>query len=433
MSNIKKKFYHLFWNNTSCQNLFLLSKEELLETKTFGSNNNTFTFSTNRIIVSNVQDGNDDLMETVKSRSEIYNIDLDSSIGEKIEYFKPILEQFFDSRFKKSIDKLSTDIEKKGWKFFTKIFKILVKEETRESNIIKLLQEYGFIGKHINSFKEIETSFEKMLIPSKGNELMNEKTINTFFEGLKFVKELYVNNSHKHLYNTNQILINTLNNEDNFESRIELFGKLYDSGIITPSKDDAFIECTHCDPLTYRGVFQLRLNPKKLKVLKCPVCTKELTYFVPYELHEDIYNIVKEKDGLLLNALCNKLDIHKIKHQLNPTFLENIEVDCIFKTEELTYIVETKMYKINTTKAKLKSKIRKHFGKFVIDLNRLSELEQFKGIQLKPLLLLNIPDKELLADINNELKTKNLDDTSQRISIINLSLLKFGEISYPLL
>tara|TARA_R110001606_G_scaffold378217_1_gene537731 strand:- start:177 stop:1457 length:1281 start_codon:yes stop_codon:yes gene_type:complete len=425
MSIIKKKFYHHFWHNSSCQNLFLLSKEELLETKTFGTGKNTFTFSTNRIIISNVQEGNDDVMETVKSRSEIYNIDLDGSIGEKIEYFKPILEQFFDSRFKKSLDKLSNDIEKKGWKLFTKVVKVLINENSREANVVKLLQEYGFIGKHINSFKEVESSFEKMLIPSKGNELINEKTISTFFEGLKFIKESYVNNSYKNLYNTNQILINTLNIEDNYQSRIELFGKLYDAKIMVPSEDDAFMECTHCDPLTYRGVFQLRLNPKKLKSLKCPVCVKELTYFVPYELHEDIYNIVREKDGLVLNALCNKLDTHNIRYQLNPTFLKNIEIDCLFKMEELTYIVEVKMYKINTSKAKLKSKIRKHFGKLVKDVNRLMELEQFENQQIKPLLLLNIPDKELLTEVNHELKTNNIDSISHQVSIINLSLLKF--------
>src|SRR5690606_4933730 len=119
-----------FWHNPSCQNLFLLSKEELLETKTFGSGQNTFTFSTNRIIISNVQEGSDDVIETVKSRSEIYNIDLDSSIGERIEYFKPILEQFFNSRFKKSLDKLSDDVEKKGWKFFMKVVKILINEDS---------------------------------------------------------------------------------------------------------------------------------------------------------------------------------------------------------------------------------------------------------------------------------------------------------------
>lgn len=238
---------------------------------------------------------------------------------------------------------------------------------------------------------------------------------------------MYVNNSYKNLYNTNQILINTLNNEDNFQSRIDLFGKLYDAKIIAPSKDDAFIECTHCDPLTYRGVFQLRLNPKKLKNLKCPVCSKELTYFVPYELHQDVYSIVKEKDGLILDALCNRLNNFGIKYKVNLTFFDNIEIDCLFETEDTIYVVETKMYKINTSKSKLKSKIRKHFGKLVQDIIRLQRLDNFKQKLIQPLLLLNIPDQELLAEVNHELKTKNIDKVSQQVNIINLSLLKFND------
>jgi len=272
MSIIKKKFYHLFWNNPSCQNLFLLSKEELLETRNFGTDDFVFSFSTNRIIVSNAQDNQSELMDTIKTRSELYNMDLDNSLNEKIVYFKPLIEQFFDSRFKKSIDKLGADLEKNSLKFLTRIIKIAFDEENREAKVIEFLQEYGFVGKHLKSFKEIEANIGKSFLPSKSNELINEQTINTFFEGVKFVKELYVNHSYKNLYNTNQVLVNTLNSEDNFQSRIKLFGELYDSKIIAPSKDDSFIECSHCDPLTYRGVFQLRLNPKKLKDLKCPVC-----------------------------------------------------------------------------------------------------------------------------------------------------------------
>jgi hypothetical protein len=123
MSIIKKKFYHLFWNNPSCQNLFLLSKEELLETKTFGEDKSPFTFSTNRIIVSNAQDNQNEFFDTIKTRSEIYNVEIDSLLNEKIEYFKPIIEQFFDSKFKKSIERLILDIEKKPLKFLSFIFK----------------------------------------------------------------------------------------------------------------------------------------------------------------------------------------------------------------------------------------------------------------------------------------------------------------------
>src|SRR5690606_39737487 len=104
-----------------------------------------------------------------------------------------------DLRFKKSITKLGNDIEKNSFKLLTRVLKILFKEETREAKTIEFLQDYGFIGKHIKDFKEIETSIGKVLTPSKYNELINEQTIHTFFEGIKIVKNLYVNHTNKNL------------------------------------------------------------------------------------------------------------------------------------------------------------------------------------------------------------------------------------------
>lgn len=428
MSIIKKKFYHLFWNYPSCQNLFLLSKEELLETRTFGTDEFPLPFSTNRIIVSNVQDSQSELIDTIKSRSELYNLDLDNSLNEKIEYFKPIIEQFFDSKFKKSIEKLGHDIENKPLKFLARILKIAFDEENREPKAIEFLQEYGFVGKHLKSFKEIEASIGKSLAPSKNNELINEKTIYTFFEGVKFVKELYVNHSYKNLYNTNQVLVNTLNSEDNFQSRIKLFGELYDSQIITPSKDDAFIECSHCDRLTYRGVFQLRLNPKKLKDLKCPVCSNELTYFVPYELHDEIYKVVKSHDGLILDALCDKLSSNGNLFELNKKFLNDIEIDCIFMADNKVYIVEAKMYKQNnTTEEKLISKIKEHYSKLVKDVERIENNTEFQGLEIIPLLITNINNHNILKVSQQHFKAITSESKYYNVgNIINLNLLKFS-------
>lgn len=423
MSEIIKKFYNIFWQNKTCQNLFLLSKEELLETRTYGSGKNALSFSTNKIIISNAQDKDSEAFETIKYRTENHNIELDTSIDEKIKYFKPLIEQFFDSRYKKALDKLFNDFDKKGLKLVFKIIGILSDENTRETKIIKLLHDYGFVGKHLNTFKEIQEDFERQLIPAKGSELLNEQTITTFFEGVKFAKELYVNHSYKRLYSTNQILVNTLNSEDDFKSRIKLFHLLYESKIILSSKEDAFIECSHCEPLTYRGVFQLKLNPKKLKDLKCPVCSHELTYFVPYELHEDIYQMVKKQDGLLLEAYCELLTRKGIVFSVNQKFRNNIEIDCIYHDAISTNIVEAKMYKLNTSKEKLKSKIREHFGKLLKDVERLQELPQFKTRQLKPILIVNILDTQLLKEVEQELKLLNKNSLAQNTSILNLNLI----------
>ncbi|OYU82485.1 MAG: hypothetical protein CFE24_15385 [Flavobacterium sp. BFFFF2] len=401
----------------------MLSKEELLETTTIGEGENAFSYSLPRITLSNSHESEDAVHDTIKFRTETQNIFLDGSLEAKVEFFKPIIEGYYDKHFRKSFEKLFNDFDKKGLSLLFKAITILSDNENREKNSIKFLKEYGFISHNIDSFKAIQNNFEQNLVPKKGNDLINEQTINTFFEGIKFIKELYVNYSYKKLYNTNQILVNTLSSEDNFASRIKLFHLLYDNKIITASAEDSFIECSHCDYGTYKGVFQLRINPSKLKDLRCPVCSKELTYFVPYELNKDIYSIVKSKDGLLLDAYCNILDTQKYQYKTNLKFLNNIEVDCIFSDANFTYVVEVKMYKLNTDTNKLKSKIREHFGKLLIDIKRLYQLPEFKTKDLKPILLVNVIDSNLVKEIEAELKEKNTGIISQNSRILNLNLL----------
>lgn len=222
MSLVRKKFYNIFWQNNSCQNLFLLSKEELLETTSIGTDENPFSYSLNRVIISNAEKKIYDV-DTIKFRNKNNDIDLGNSLNQKIEYLKPIFEKFFEKNFKKAFDKLIEDIDKKGWKFFFQTIKLFSNPNKIERNTTKLLQKYGFIGKQINTFSELENHFKNQLIPRKGNEYINEETINTFLDAIKFIKEIYVNQSYKTLYNTNQILINTLNSDDNFESRLKMF------------------------------------------------------------------------------------------------------------------------------------------------------------------------------------------------------------------
>lgn len=424
MSETKKIFYNLFWQNQACQNLFMLSKEELLETTTIGNGDNAFSYSLPRIIISNAQRNDDDIHDTIKYRNETQNIFLDGSLNTKIEYLKPIFEGFFDKHFRKSFEKLVDDFDKKGFNLLFKALKIITDQENREKNSIKFLKEYGFIGQNIKTFKEIESNFERGLTPKKGNELINENTLNTFFEGIKYVKELYINHSYEKLYSTNQILINSLNSEDDFASRIKLFHLLFENNIILASNEDALIECTYCKPGTYKGVFQLNIDPNKLNKLKCPVCNSELNYFVPYELNTEIYNIVKSQDGLLLDAYCNILEKNKYHYTTNQRFLDNIEIDCIFSDTNFTYIVEAKMYKLNTDTDKLKSKIREHFGKLIKDVARLQKLPEFNGIVLKPILLLNVIDTNLVQEIEMELKEKNTELIAQNTRILNLNLLQ---------
>ena len=76
---------------------------------------------------------------------------------------------------------------------------------------------------------------------------------------------------------------------------------------------------------------------------------------------------------------------------------------------------------------KIQKKIKEHFGKLILDVQRISKLDEFKSDNIVPLLLLNISDKELLTEVNRELKTKNRDRISLATKIVNLDLLRFRE------
>ena len=142
------------------------------------------------------------------------------------------------------------------------------------------------------------------------------------------------------------------------------------------------VECTNCKKGTYNGVIRLNTNPIKLNNLKCPNCEKGLIYFVPYELHKDILEIVKEKDGLLLHAYCNHLHVEGIPYYKNKNFLDDIEIDCMYEINNNIYIVESKMYKINTPIERLKTKIKRDFSDAIKVVKRLEKLDEFKAKNL---------------------------------------------------
>lgn len=416
----RDKFYNIFWQNKSCQNTFLLSKNELLDTIDFSMLDSPFFYSTNKIIISNSEHENE-RKEAIRFRTESYNVDLEASLNDKINYFEPILMNFLKSKYGKQVDKLLQN----PMKLVGLAGAILLGEETdKEKIVILFLKKHKFLPPEINSFKEMKTYFENMLVPSKNNELINERNIKLFSEGLKFAKELYINHNYKRLYSSNQILVNSLVDSDNFKDRIEMFNHLYEAKILLASNDDGIIECHNCDPLTYRGSIQLRLNPNKLKNMKCPSCQQPLTYFVPYILSPEIFQIVQSQDGLILDAASYLLEQQKIQHTLNEKRLTDIEIDCMFTFRESLFLVEAKMYELRTGYRKLNSKIKAHFSKLSEDITELKETDEFAPYHLKPVLLVNIDDVDLLSQLEAELKTNHEDEISQSITILNINQFK---------
>jgi hypothetical protein len=93
MSEIKEIFYNLFWQNKACQNLFLLSKEELLDTKSLDFEGNSASISLPRIIISNIESREDFTHETIRIRNENIYIRTENLLNSKIELYAPLITE----------------------------------------------------------------------------------------------------------------------------------------------------------------------------------------------------------------------------------------------------------------------------------------------------------------------------------------------------
>ena len=149
MSEIKKIFYNIFWQNQACRNLFLLSKEELLDTKGIDSDEGELSVSFPRIIISNISP-TDQHHETIRYRTESSIIRSEAHLSNKFKAYEPLITNFIQSKFGKSLEKFAKDVNESPGKILKLIAKgILANPERREQILIKTLQEYGFIGKQI--------------------------------------------------------------------------------------------------------------------------------------------------------------------------------------------------------------------------------------------------------------------------------------------
>lgn len=425
MSVSKEIFYNLFWQNKACQNLFLLSKEEFLDTKSFVMGSDKVTVSFPRIILSNIQSNDEYTYNKIKIRTETQNIKNEDLIASTFNKYEPIVTGILETKFGKSVKKLLADFQKDPIGLVAPIvLSFFTQEPDLEKNILSLLQKYGFIGKHINSFAELEEYFEKEIVSKNLKTVLSEQNVWAFRELTKTIKEMYVNEIYKGLYTSNQVLVSSFHDIDNFQDRLKLFSTLYESEIIKPSNEDSFIECTSCPPASYKGVFQLKIDPLKLKELKCPICKNDLTFFVPYELDKTIYDIVKTKDGLLLDALINKLNSKNIKHEENKNYLNDVEIDSVYFTKDRAYVVECKMYKQETTDTKLKIKLKRHYSKLIKDIIRVQKEAQQPTDNIYPVLLVNLKNKALIIETLQELKEKNKGDLFQRGEILTITEIK---------
>lgn len=422
MSDIKNVFYDLFWQSKACQNMFLLSKEELLDNIEIDILDIQKRISLPRIIISNIENKENEDFETIKHRTDSIDIITSRNLDLKVNFYEPLITNFLDSKFGKSFTRLVSDFNKNNEAFFEKIVSVIFSDNP-EMDILELLQDYGFIGKHIKSSSEMMDYFEREGVKKIITENLTEDNFRSLLEFAKGLKDIYSNHLFRSLYESNQVLVSSLHSQDDFKSRLELFNELYEAKVLFSSKEDAFIQCTKCKPGTYRGVFQLMVNPRKLSGFKCPVCNSSLKYYVPYELHPEIYAQVKRKDGILQCALEDLLERNDLEFGHGKKYLNNIEIDCEFEFDDKLFIVECKMYVSKIGLKKLKEKLKSHFFKLQKDVKRLMD-HNIIGGEVYPILLVNVSDETFLDEVMQELRAHNPDMISHSIRIMNIQSFK---------
>lgn len=416
-------FYNIFWQDKACRNLFMLSKNELLDTKTIAYEGNRACFSLPRIIISNVSK-DDDNKDALKFRAESHSLANESTIENAIGLYEPILKQFFESKFGKAYNKFMTDFEENPMRFAIKHGLKIFMAEKPEEEVLKLLQSYGFVPKHLKSFKELEAFATREGIAKNYKKIVNEENYRMMHEVLRSMKDLYLNINLQSLYTSNQILVSSLHDTDDFQSRIKLFSILYDQGIIEDSGEECFVECMNCKPGTHKGTLHLKINPKNLSKLKCIHCNDDLTYYMPYSLNDELFQLVDAKDGLIADVFMEICSQKDIPYDQNKQILNDIEIDGIFELNNVNYFVEMKMYEHRAGLKKIASKIKEHAQKLADDLIRIRAEANPKNLELKPILLVNVMDDRWLLDLEEELHEATDNEVLKECRLMNVVMLR---------
>jgi hypothetical protein len=148
MSKSEKNFYDIFWQHKACRNLFLLSKEEFLDTKTFTFGEKPINVSFPRIILSNVESENDYNHSKIKIRTDNHVMKAELFIQQTFDKYEPLITAFLDSKFSGIAERIINDFSNDPASFLLPIiFAFISSQADGEKHIISLLHKYNIVGK----------------------------------------------------------------------------------------------------------------------------------------------------------------------------------------------------------------------------------------------------------------------------------------------
>ncbi|MEZ4688223.1 MAG: hypothetical protein R3B47_19830 [Bacteroidia bacterium] len=272
-----EQFYRLLWADISCQNVFFLHKEILLEKNSIDLSITDYYLQ--RIVLSNfhAQKGNIEDKLVFRKENQLTAILKKLKEAEKTYLNKERFDNFINKKFGKTINLAKKRIEDES--ILELIFEFLGALE-EESTLLKVLKEYHIIPESISDISELQEFFETEFIVEIQKFLKSQNFSNLFLS-VDSISHYYNSFLKESLLNGHRQNVNVLIDKDNFKSRIELFDKLYEIGILKGGEFKSYFECINCSPKTFNGFMTCDILPSKLKV-KCPNCSKPVNFLVPY-------------------------------------------------------------------------------------------------------------------------------------------------------
>jgi hypothetical protein len=339
---IVKKFYNLFWTDQTCQTIFSTHRTQLLEDEVELIVTKEKYFA-QRIVLTNSQKRKGGLQ--ILKRNENENIELIHNLqtAAKKYFDEAKLENYIKEKFGTSIKKIETDLARTGG--WLKLAMKLIGSLDDEKDLFKLLSDYDFIPKEIQN-KEQFGKFIENEFNLRMKEFLKKENLSDLAISIDLVSTYYNHKIKNNLFSATKHFTDILYDNDNYQDRLFFFDNLYEMGVIKGGKLKSYYECVNCSPNTFNGVMTINIKPTNLK-LKCPSCSKELFYIVPYELDKSIYDNIVHKDGLLFFAIKHLLEQYNYRFIHNAIQQPDIEIDfCLLNEQNLIYeIIEVKMFK----------------------------------------------------------------------------------------
>jgi hypothetical protein len=406
MNLLEKKFYHLFWTDNTCSEIFSKHKSQLLEDEVELILSKE-KFYAQRIVLTNSykQNKNTYLQKRIEGKEIELVHEFRLSFEKHLNFDQ--LEAFLKKKFGRTIKKVEKEIEKGGIKLLISILTSISSEE----GTIKFLKSYYLIPKEIDSLDKltryIEEEFRKYI-----KEFLNKRNLSELALSIDLVSSYYNNKIKTNLLDSIKHYTTVLYDTDNFNSRVDFFDHLYEIKVLNGGKLKGTYECIHCPTNTFNSIVTTDIKPSKLK-LNCPNCRKELLYIIPYELDGTIYQHIISQDGILFHALQYLLEENNYSFLINQKYLQDVEIDiCVTNNSKIVELIEVKMFKTDRPSDTQISNLRQAISQMKEIIKKLIEIDpNFQTI--KHSIVTNISDNKIIqsakTELTNDLREYNIN------------------------